>query len=243
MAKFILKYKNAKLREIPIDKETLTIGRDADNDIIIENLAVSRHHARLVQKEDKFILEDLNSFNGTFINEEKIDKGELNEGDQIIIGKHILIFLKQVEVNPKRAKIKRTKSIFVENTCLLETKKQRELTARDQKGRAKEEEKLGELRGVISYISDRGEVKEVVLNKKVTIIGKGENADIKVKGFFIGKSTLLIKKDSDGFYISRGDRRSSPKLNGKIVKEQKRLRDNDFIEVGSTEMQFNFKDF
>ena len=67
MTKFILEFNGIKLKEIPLNKETTTIGRKEGSDIIIDNLAVSRHHARLVQKEDKFILEDLNSVNGTFV--------------------------------------------------------------------------------------------------------------------------------------------------------------------------------
>jgi len=64
-----------------------------------------------------------------------------------------------------------------------------------------------------------------------------------VEGFFVGKSTLLINKESDAFYISRGDGKSSPRLNGEKIKGHVKLRDNDFIEVGSTRMHFSIRDF
>ena len=88
---------------------------------------------------------------------------------------------------------------------------------------------------------DGGETKEVILEKKTTIIGKGENVDIKIEGFFVGKNAVLINKESGAFYISRGDGKSSPKLNGEKIKGHIRLRDNDFIEIGSHKLRFSIK--
>ena len=136
MAKFILKYDKKKLKEIPIDKETVTIGRMEDNDVVIDNLSVSRHHARLVQEKDKYLLEDMSSHNGTFINDEKIIKRELNEGDNILIGKHILTFLKEIEADRKKIN-----PPSVDTTVLLDTKKHRELKKRGMGKRVKENKK------------------------------------------------------------------------------------------------------
>lgn len=238
MAKFILQFNGIKIKEIPIYKETITIGKKGDNDIIIDNLAVSRHHARLVQKEDKFIFEDLDSVNGTFINEKKAAQCELRGGDHILIGKHTLVFLKE---NEKSLKVAKPQS--VEETCVLDTKRHRELLAKSQEKKAEGEKKVKELKGVISYISGNGDIKGINLDKRVTVIGSGENADIKVKGFFVGRSALLINKKAGAFYVSRGDGRSSPKLNGEKVKGYIKLRDNDFIEVGSTKMHFSMRSF
>jgi len=234
MAKFILQFNGVKLKEIPITKEIITIGRKEDNDIIIDNMAVSRHHARLVKKDDKFILEDLDSFNGTFVNEKKVIKCELRERDLILIGKHTLVFLRENEVS-----IKIPTPHFVEETCILDTKRHRELLAKRQEQKVEGVKKAKELKGVVSYISDSGDIQEVNLDKRVTVIGNGEKADIKVKGFFVGKSALLINRRLDAYYVSRGDGRSSPKVNGDKIKGQIKLRDNDFIEVGSTKMRFS----
>ena len=234
MAQFILQFNGIKLKEIPINKEIITIGREGNNDIIIDNMAVSRHHAHLVKKDDKFILEDLDSFNGTFVNEKKVIKYELRERDHILIGKHTLVFLRENEVGLKIAK-----PHFVEETCILDTKRYGELLAKNREQKEEGVKEVKEMKGVVSYISDNGDIKEVNLDKRVIIIGKGEKADIKVKGFFVGKSALLINRRLDAFYISRGDGRSSPKLNGDKIKGQIKLRDNDFIEVGSSKMRFS----
>ena len=81
------------------------------------------------------------------------------------------------------------------------------------------------------------------LNKKVTTIGKGNTADVKVKGFLVGKSALLIDKKPDGFYVSRGNGINSPRLNGKSIRGKNRLRNDDFIDIGTTKMHFLIKGF
>ena len=93
MAKLVLSYNGETLREYPLDRETVTIGRMEDNDIHIDNLAVSGKHAKVLTiLEDSFI-EDLKSTNGTFINGAKISKHALRDGEVIGIGKHELRFV------------------------------------------------------------------------------------------------------------------------------------------------------
>ncbi len=238
MAEFIFEFDGIRIREIPIEKEVITIGREKGNDIIIENLAVSRYHARLIQKEEKFILEDLTSSNGTFVNKKKIDRCELKERDVILIGKHTLIFLKENEDS-----VQIPNPHYKERTCILDGKKPRELLTKNLKQKAEKRDEIVELKGIIAYVSASGNIKEVQLNKRVTIIGKGSSADIKVKGFLVGKSALLIDKKPDGFYISRGNGINSPRLNGKSIRGENRLREDDFIDIGSTKMQFSIKSF
>ena len=65
------------LQEIPIAKSSITIGRVDKNDIKIENLAVSRQHAQILQDGDRYIMEDLNSLNGTFVNGVRLIAGRM----------------------------------------------------------------------------------------------------------------------------------------------------------------------
>lgn len=128
MAKFIIQYNDKILNEIHIEKENISIGRMEDNDVVIDNLAVSRHHARLVREKDKYYLEDLSSHNGTFVNDERIIKCELKYGDNILIGKHTFVFLRAMETDQKRIT-----SPSLDATVLLDTKKHRELLKRGMK--------------------------------------------------------------------------------------------------------------
>ena len=89
MAKLILKYEAAVLKEIPLQKGTLTIGRTPGNDLVIDNLAVSGLHARLLLEQDHFLVEDMNSLNGTFVNRQRVFPGQqrvLQPNDVVQIG-------------------------------------------------------------------------------------------------------------------------------------------------------------
>ncbi len=132
MAKVILKYKDVQLKEIQVKKKIVTIGRLEDNDITIDSLAVSRHHARIRIEHSTFILEDLESMNGTFLNSKRIDSCELNSGDHILIGKHELVFVKDLEL-----KLKEPTPVLEDQTFVLGTKKHRELTKRERDRKVK----------------------------------------------------------------------------------------------------------
>lgn len=86
-------FNSNKIGEFALDKEVMTIGRKEDNDIRIENLAVSGHHAKLLTIFDDSFLEDLDSTNGTYVNGQAIKKHPLRSGDVITIGKHELRYM------------------------------------------------------------------------------------------------------------------------------------------------------
>lgn len=92
MAKLVLSFKGETLCEYDLNQETLTIGRKADNDIHIDNLAVSGKHAKVLTILNDSFIEDLKSTNGTFINGEKVNKHALQNGEIIAIGKHELTY-------------------------------------------------------------------------------------------------------------------------------------------------------
>ncbi|MBL4819865.1 MAG: FHA domain-containing protein [Gammaproteobacteria bacterium] len=91
--KLELSFNANKIDEYTLDTEILTIGRKDDNDVRIQNLAVSGHHAKLLTIFEDSFIEDLNSTNGTFVNGKSIDKHALRNGDVINIGKHELRYV------------------------------------------------------------------------------------------------------------------------------------------------------
>lgn len=80
-------------RRIPLDNRPLLVGRDPDCDICLQDSAVSRKHMQIVIGTDKYVLEDLASTNGTFINDSPIKRATLNDGDYVRIGSSIYRFL------------------------------------------------------------------------------------------------------------------------------------------------------
>jgi hypothetical protein len=113
MAKLILSLEGSVIREIPIDKERLMIGRKPTNDIQIENLAVSGEHACIVTILADSFLEDLGSTNGTLVNGNQIKKHILQNSDVIEIGKYKMKYVveaaaKEVASQPPAEDFERT---------------------------------------------------------------------------------------------------------------------------------------
>lgn len=92
MSKLVLFLADGTTLDVPLKRERMTIGRRADNDICLPNLAVSGEHAAVVTILADSFLEDLGSTNGTLVNGSPVSKHFLREGDQIDIGRHMLIF-------------------------------------------------------------------------------------------------------------------------------------------------------
>ncbi len=93
MPVIIIKFNNEKVGDHTIIiGQHCTIGRKGGNDIVLENLAVSGFHAQIDSVSTTFVLRDLGSTNGTFVNNKKVIMHNLNHEDVILIGKHELVF-------------------------------------------------------------------------------------------------------------------------------------------------------
>jgi len=95
--KIELKFKNKILKKLETEKPEITIGRSSSADIQIDNLAVSKRHARIIKHRHQYSVEDLNSTNGTLLNDEKIVKAVLKHNDLVAIGKHSLKIYHEME--------------------------------------------------------------------------------------------------------------------------------------------------
>lgn len=93
MAKLILTFENTTINEYELDKEIISIGRKADNDIQIDDPAISNTHAKVLTILNDSFVEDLQSTNGTIINDQKIIKHALENGDSITLGKHQIQYI------------------------------------------------------------------------------------------------------------------------------------------------------
>src|SRR2546430_13592444 len=87
MAKLSLMFEKRLVKEVPVGSRPIGIGRAPDNDLPVDNLAVSNHHARVYFEAGRLVVEDLDSLNGTFVNDLRVERATLHDGDSIWIGK------------------------------------------------------------------------------------------------------------------------------------------------------------
>ncbi|HWG94256.1 MAG TPA: FHA domain-containing protein [Mycobacteriales bacterium] len=76
-----------------LDADTTTAGRHPESDIFLDDVTVSRRHAEFVREDGGFLVRDVGSLNGTYLNRERIDAAALAGGDEVQIGKYRLVFL------------------------------------------------------------------------------------------------------------------------------------------------------
>src|SRR5713101_5993949 len=95
MPKLLLKFNAAVIKEIPFDKDSLSVGRKSDNDIVVDNPAISGHHCRILKEGNAYFVEDLESTNGTYVNEKRIQKAGLRHNDVVGVAKHALVFVSE----------------------------------------------------------------------------------------------------------------------------------------------------
>lgn len=100
MSHLVVTLEDKLVGEFPITKEKMTIGRKPDNDICINNLAISSYHTQIITVLDSSFLEDLNSTNGTYVNARLVKKHALEDGDLIDIGNYRIRY---VGNEPKQA--------------------------------------------------------------------------------------------------------------------------------------------
>lgn len=80
-------------QRFPLEKDDLNLGRDPQSDIFLNDITVSRKHARITIRGSKAVIADVGSLNGTYVNQERVEEKVLNHGDELQIGKFKLVFL------------------------------------------------------------------------------------------------------------------------------------------------------
>src|SRR4051794_8505389 len=75
-----------------LDAERTTAGRRPESDIFLDDVTVSRRHAEFVRSGQGFVVRDVGSLNGTYVQRDRIDEVALNDGDEVQIGKYRMVF-------------------------------------------------------------------------------------------------------------------------------------------------------
>jgi predicted component of type VI protein secretion system len=264
MAKLFLKFEQAVLKEVSLTQGVVTIGRLPDNVIQVDNLAVSGHHAKIYWDEDKFIIEDNNSLNGTYLNNRRISKAALKDNDVVLIGKHTIAFKDEWHEGsgapPAAAEKSGPAAPKLEATMVLDTKKAKEMLAAAQAassagaiastGTVAEANAAGapapaapakERTGVLTVLDGKTDAPTYRLTSKMTVIGKSDMASIKLKGFFAPNMAGMINKRDNKYFVAASEAKIKVKINGAEIAGQKELNEGDIIEVAGIKMNFSFE--
>lgn len=223
MAKLIVTDGTGATREVPLTKERVTIGRSPDNDIALNDKAVSGHHAVVITILQDSFLEDLDSTNGTQVNGKQVAKHPLSNGDVISIGRNTLKY--QGEAKGEEDDFEKTMIIRPgQMGAAFEASVNKAAPA---PAAPPPTPMVGKLR----VASGPNSGKELVLTKALTTLGKP------------GEQVAAITRRADGYYIvhvgGQGGGTKRPVVNGKEIDVQAvKLSANDSIELAGTRMNF-----
>ena len=245
MPKLILRFDDRELTECAVGVHPVSIGRLPDNLLVIDNPAVSGRHARVYKEGNHYVLEDLKSTNGTFVNDKPVARHTLLEGDVIVVGKHNLVFTlkggeqtedhKQEEALPE-----------IGGTMFLDTEKQKNLLSGLDRGRPSQvydavvpktaiPTAQGRI-GTIKVVAGNTGQSEYVLAAVTTMIGKADTAQIRLRGWFKPKVAAAIARKGEGFTITPMGGKLA--VNGEKVTSRRDLASGDLIEVSGITLEF-----
>lgn len=236
MAKLVLSLSGAVQGEYELNQERVSIGRKPDNDIPIDNLAISGKHALIITILDDSFLEDLGSTNGTYVNGKLVKKHALKNGDVISIGKHELKYVneqataedeefeKTMIIKPSSASAAVAAAQAAEKSVAAAAPAQQTAAAAAPAGGGMPLGRLTVLSGPIAG-------KELELTKALITLGKP------------GTQVAVISRRPQGYFLthieSDGDGKRYPVVNGMPIGPKAHpLKNNDMIELAGIKMEF-----
>jgi pSer/pThr/pTyr-binding forkhead associated (FHA) protein len=229
MARLVLSLDGQLLAEYNMSRERYTIGRLPDNDIRIDNPAVSGHHALIINILNDSFLEDLNSTNGTYVNGKIVKKHALQHSDVITVGHHALRFI-DGESDDQDDEFAKTMLIRPNEAAGM-------LGSVAQPPPAAPSPRAGPTAAVLpkarlQVLSGQFAGRELELVKTLTTLGRP------------GVQVAAITRRSDGYYIvhvESGREGDYPLVNDVPIGAQaRRLHDNDVVQLAGVKMGFFF---
>ena len=236
MARLMLSLDGQILAEYNMNKERYTIGRLPDNDIRIDNPAVSGHHSLIINILNDSFLEDLNSTNGTYVNGKLIKKHAMQHGDVITVGHHQLRFVDSQDGDTEQDEFEKT--MVITPSTQGEERIRRVGVAVDQAAKAVAANKCPGVpdnatalpKAKLQVLSGAFAGRELELTKALTTLGRP------------GVQVAAITRRAEGYFIvhvDSGKENDFPQVNGVPIGPQaRRLNDNDVVQLAGVKMGF-----
>lgn len=235
MARLILSLDGQVMAEYNMNKERYTVGRLPDNDIRIDNPAVSGHHSLVINILNDSFLEDLNSTNGTYVNGKLIKKHALQHGDVVTVGHHQLRFVDTQSMDSEPDEFEKTMVISPGSAAAVHAAKKASVTTPHTRpptipNRPSSDHPMALPKAKLQVLSGAFAGRELELSKALTTLGRP------------GVQVAAITRRADGFFIvhvDSGKPNDYPLVNGTTTGEQaRRLYDNDVILLAGVKMGF-----
>ncbi|MFK8067132.1 MAG: FHA domain-containing protein [Gammaproteobacteria bacterium] len=227
MAKIILSLNDKPQGEFELAKERMTIGRKNENDIPVDNLAISGIHAVILTTLDGSFVEDLGSTNGTYVNGRLVKKQILKNEDIISVGKHDLKFVDDQKIKTEEKIVATTNNSSINTSSPPASANEIKATSAASNPSA-----MAMPKGVLHLLNGPKAGTELNLTKALITLGKpGVQVAViskRPQGYFV--SYIEGKKDGEAFY---------PIVNGaSIGPKAHAIEDNDILELAGIKMQF-----
>jgi pSer/pThr/pTyr-binding forkhead associated (FHA) protein len=231
MARLILSLDGQVLAEYTMNKERYTVGRLPDNDIRIDNPAVSGHHSLIINILNDSFLEDLNSTNGTYVNGKLIKKHALQHGDVLTVGHHQLRFVDSQSGETEPDEFERTMVITPGSAMAAQAAQRASDVGQPRRAAADATPTpVALMKAKLQVLSGAFAGRELELNKALTTLGRP------------GVQVAAITRRADGYFIVHVDGGADemfPLVNGVAIGQQaRRLEDNDVIQLAGVKMGF-----
>lgn len=218
MSKLTLSFKGRVLRVFPLQQGATFIGNDPACPIHIDSLAIEPKHARIEVHGQDAILFDMDTEDGTFVNQNKITEHKLKDNDQIRVGKHMLLYtyeeVSQLDANES--------STSINIHPVME-----QLAEQAPPSESKVDIAAENKQGWLQILNGQNLGKTLNLNRSMTNLGKP------------GVATAVITRRHDGYFIAHLEGKKTPMVGNKPIGEHSiKLEDGDTITIGNIKMQF-----
>lgn len=210
--------------------ERLKVGRSEDCEVRIDNLGVSRHHCEIVSKDGFYLVRDLQSNNGTFVNGSKVEVHSLNNGDVITLGKYSLEY--QGPALPSRnggLQVSEGGEPMGAMTVQVDPAALARMAGA----------KATKVRGYLVVQPKGGQPpRTMVLEKPLFLLGKDPEADLRLEGWFCPRVVAVVVRDETGYrLLDVSDKGDAIRVNG-VTRRETRLTDQDEVVVRDRALKF-----
>jgi FHA domain-containing protein len=238
MPQLVLQFEGRMLKECSVGL-MMTIGRLPDNTVVIDNPAVSSHHAAVFRSGDDYVLEDLESTNGTFVNSKRVVTHTLQTGDVILVGKHELVFDRAggEPVVSDDGKLHMSK---MDNTVFLDTEQHKAMLAKLNGGQQPSDNGIAvpaaAQAAVLRVLAGGSDQSEYDLAGHTSLIGKADTSLVRLNGWFKPDTAVAITRNTQGYVATLLGGKTL--INGQPLRGRQGLKDGDVLHVSGLTLEF-----